>query len=350
MNLFAVRGWSRYAGLALAGAAIAVLFTGPAYLGRGTLNDIWNVAFYVILGSAWNLMGGLAGQVSFGYSAFMGIGAYATVLLALAGWNAYATIPVGMAVAALFSVIVGLPTFRLRGPYFTIATIGISEAVRVVAQGFEWTGGSSGKRMPLNYGDFLYKLLPGVPRGQAIFLENYYGMLILTVLVVAVVWWVMSSRFGMALASIKQDIDAAEALGVNATGYKVRAHALSAALVAAAGSLFAINFQYIAPNSVFAFNMSLQIVLMPVIGGVGTLLGPVIGGVVFGYIQIKLLTIQALRDSNLMIYGTLLIVVMLFEPAGILGLLRRLGRLVSRITSPAAKAAQPASKGVPNGA
>lgn len=320
----------RYLGVMLGGVALAAAFAGPAYLQRGGLNDIWNVAFFVVLASAWNIMGGLAGQVSFGYSAFLGIGAYATVLLSLQGWNAYATIPVGMAVAALFAVLVGLPTFRLRGPYFTIATIGISEAVRVFAQGVQWTGGSSGKRMPLVYGDFLYKLLPDATRGEAIFLENYFLMLVLVVVVLGVVWMVQNSRFGLALASIKQDLDAAEALGINATGYKVYAHALSAALMAVAGSLYAINFQYIAPNSVFAFSMSLQIVLMPVIGGVGTLLGPVIGGGVFGYIQIKLLTIQALRDSNLMIYGMLLIVVMLFEPGGILGLLQRLGKLVTR--------------------
>lgn len=313
----------RYLSLITVVAVLGLLFTAPAYLERGSLNDIWNVALFVILASAWNIMGGLAGQVSFGYSAFLGIGAYSTVLLSLKGWNAYTTIPAGMALAMAFAVIVGIPTFRLRGPYFTIATIGVSEAVRVFAQGVEWTGGSSGERMPLAYGDFLYKLLPGIPRGQAIFLENYYSMLILAVLVVAVVWAIQRSRFGLALASIKQDIDAAEALGIDSSGYKVKAHAISAALVAAAGSLYAINFQYIAPNSVFAFTMSLQIVLMPVIGGVGTLIGPIIGGMVFGYLQIKLLTIQALRDSNLMIYGLLLIIVMLFEPLGILGLVRR---------------------------
>ncbi len=321
----------RFIPTSLIAAALVVLFTGPAFLQRGTLNDIWNVAFAVILASTWNLLGGLAGQVSFGYSAFLGIGAYSTVLLALKGWNAYATLPVGMVLAAAFAVVVGLPTFRLRGPYFTIATIGISEAVRVFAQGMTFTGGSSGKRMPLVYGDFLYKFLPGTPRGQAIFLENYYGMLTLAVLVVMIVWFVKRSRFGLALDSIKQDIDAAEALGIDGTAYKVRAHALSAALMAAAGSLFAINFQYIAPNSVFAFNMSLQIVLMPVIGGVGTLLGPVIGGVVFGYLQIKLLTIPALRSSNLMIYGLLLIAVMLFEPGGIVGLVRRAGKALGGI-------------------
>jgi branched-chain amino acid transport system permease protein len=333
----------RYLGPAAAALLVIALFSGPGYLERGSLNDIWNVSLYVVLASAWNIMGGMAGQVSFGYSAFLGMGAYATVLLCLHGWNAYATIPVGMAVAAVFAVIVGLPTFRLRGPYFTIATIGVSEAVRVFAQGVEWTGGSSGRRMPIQYGDFLHKWLPDVPRGQAIFLENYYAMLILAVVVVGTVWYIQRSRFGLALAAIKQDIDAAEALGVSATWFKVRAHALSAALMAIAGSLFAINFQYIAPNSVFAFNMSLQIVLMPVIGGVGTLVGPIIGGVVFGYLQIKLLTIQALRDSNLLIYGMLLIVVMLFEPRGVLGLIDRVVKFVGRGLPKARKEARHAA-------
>lgn len=320
----------RNLGLIVSAVLVAALFAAPGYLGRGALNDIWNVAFTVILASAWNIMGGLAGQVSFGYSAFLGMGAYTTVLLSLQGWNAYATIPLGMAIAAVFAVLIGLPAFRLRGPYFAIATIGISEAIRVFAQGIQFTGGSSGKRMPLVYGDFLYRMLPGMPRGQAIFMENFYLMLILAVAVVLVVWLIQRSRFGLALAAIRQDIDAAEALGVNSTAYKLWAHAISAALVAAAGSLYAINFQYIAPNSVFVFNLSLQIVLMPVIGGVGTLTGPVIGGLVFGYLQIKLLTIPALRSSNLMIYGLLLIVVMLFEPLGIIGLFRRAGAALRR--------------------
>lgn len=308
--------------------ACVVVFAGPAFLGRGALNDIWNVAFAVALAAAWNILGGLAGQVSFGYGSFLGIGAYTTVLLCLQGWNAYATILPGMLLAAAFSVLVGLPTFRLRGPYFTIATIGIAEAVRVLAAGMTFTGGSSGKRMPVEYGDFLYRLLPGLSRGTAMFLENYYAMLVLAVCVIAVSYAIQHSRFGLALTAIKQDLDAAEALGVNSTLSKVGAHAISAALVAAAGSLYAVNFQYIAPNSVFAFNMSLQMVLMPVVGGIGTVLGPVIGGVVFGYVQIKLLTVPALRSSNLMVYGLLLIGVMLFEPGGILGLMRRLYRFV----------------------
>lgn len=296
---------------AWAAAVAALVGLGAAgLLGRGLMNDLWYVAYAVVLASAWNILGGFAGQVSFGYSAFVGIGAYAAVLLALKGWNPYLTLPVGAALAVAFSVAIGLPTFRLRGPYFTIATIGVSEAVRVLAQGLEFTGGSAGKRMP--------------PGAGGSFVTSYAAMLALAGITVLLCWWIQRSRFGLGLRAIRQDIDAAEALGVNATRYKVLAHALSAALVAVAGGLYAINFQYIAPNSVFAFTTSLSIVLMPVIGGVGTVAGPVVGGVVFSYIQNKLLA--TLPNFHLLVYGLLLIVVMLFEPGGLAGLVRRLVR------------------------
>ena len=115
---------------------------------------------------------------------------------------------------------------------------------------------------------------------------------------------------------------------MHSTRFKLVAHAISAALVALAGSLYAINFQYIAPSSVFDFRLSLSIVLMPIIGGVGTVAGPIFGALIFSTLQIKLLSIPALRDSFLFIYGGLLIVVMLFEPQGLVGVARRIGRLL----------------------
>lgn len=305
--------WLRLA--AIEAAALVFLLAAPRFLERGTLNDIWNVAFAVILASAWNLLGGFAGQVSIGYSAFIGIGAYTTVLLSLGGVNPYATLPLAALLAAAFSFVVGLPTFRLRGPYFTIATIGVSEAVRVVAAGVSFTGGSSGLRMPA---------------GSFEFTRDYAAMVILAVAVVALAAWIRTSPFGQALAAIRQDIDAAEALGVNSTKYKLLIHALSAAIVAVAGGLFAINFQYISPNSVFDFRLSLSIVLMPIVGGLGTIAGPVLGALLFGYLQIKLLSSPGLRDSYLFIYGGMLIAVMLFEPRGLLGLFQRFRRAVSR--------------------
>ncbi|HJW13401.1 MAG TPA: branched-chain amino acid ABC transporter permease [Thermoanaerobaculia bacterium] len=311
-----MRRWAR--SLALGAASLALLLAAPSFLERGTLNDIWNVAFAVILASAWNLLGGFAGQISIGYSAFIGIGAYTTALLALKGVNPYATLPLAALLGAAFSFVVGLPTFRLRGPYFTIATIGVSEAVRVVATGVAFTGGSSGLRMPAGSFDFT---------------RNYASMVILAVAVVALSAWVKNSPFGRALAAIRQDIDAAESIGVHSARYKLLAHALSAAIVAVAGSLFAINFQYISPGSVFDFRLSLSIVLMPIVGGLGTVGGPVLGALLFGYLQIKLLSSPALRDSYLFIYGGMLIAVMLFEPKGLLGLFHRLRRAAGRAVS-----------------
>jgi branched-chain amino acid transport system permease protein len=287
----------------------AFLLLAPAFAERGMLNDLWNMAFFVVLASAWNLLGGFAGQVSLGYSAFVGIGAYTTVLLANAGWSPWLTLPVGAALAVAFSVVVGLPTFRLRGPYFTIATIGVGEAVRVIASGLEFTGGSSGLRMPAETFDFN---------------ANYYAMVVLALATLALVAWLQRNAFGLALEAIRQDIDAAEALGVHSTRAKLQAHAISSALVAIGGGLFAINFQYISPGSVFDFRLSLTIVLMPIVGGMATITGPVLGALLFSYLQIKLLASPTLRDSYLFIYGGLLIVVMLFEPKGIMGLWERL--------------------------
>jgi branched-chain amino acid transport system permease protein len=301
-----------------AAVILGLLLAAPRFLERGNLNDIWNVAFAVLLASSWNLLGGFAGQVSIGYSAFIGIGAYTTTLLALRGVNPYATIPLAALLGAAFSYVVGLPTFRLRGPYFTIATIGVSEAVRVFAAGVSFTGGSSGLRMPAGSFDFA---------------ANYISMVSLAAAVVLLSEWVRGSPFGRALAAIRQDIDAAEALGVDSTKYKLLVHALSAAIVAAGGGLFAINFQYISPASVFDFRLSLSIVLMPIVGGLGTVLGPVFGGLLFGYLQIKLLSSAALRDWNLFLYGAMLIAVMLFEPKGLLGLVHRLRRAAGRAFS-----------------
>jgi branched-chain amino acid transport system permease protein len=288
---------------------LAGLLLAPRWLERGSLNDLWNIAFAVVLASAWNILGGFAGQISIGYSAFLGIGAYTTALLSLKGVDPYWTLPLCALLGAAFSCAVGLPTFRLRGPYFTIATIGVSEAVRVLAAGVAFTGGSSGLRMPPGTFDF----------GR-----DYAAMMILAAAVVLLSAWIKSSAFGRSLSAIRQDIDAAEALGIHSTRAKLSAHAISAAIVALAGGLFAINFQYISPGSVFDFRLSLSIVLMPIVGGIGTIAGPILGAVIFSYLQIKLLSTPALRDSYLFLYGGLLMVVMLFEPRGLVGAWHRL--------------------------
>lgn len=300
--------------------ALLVLLAAPRFLPRGAVNDLWNVAFAIVLAASWNILGGFAGQVSIGYSAFLGIGAYTTALLSLKGVSPWLTLPLAAFLGAAFSILIGLPTFRLRGPYFTIATIGVSEAVRVVASGVSFTGGSSGLRMPPDTYDF----------GR-----NYVAIVLLAAVAVGASWAIRESPLGRALAAVRQDIDAAEALGIDSTRVKLRAHAISAAMVSVAGGLFAMNFQYIAPGSVFDFRLSLSIVLMPIVGGVGTIAGPILGAILFSYLQIKLLSSPALRDSYLFLYGGLLMLIMLFEPKGLVGLWMRLRRSVRR--APAAE-------------
>lgn len=303
--------------LSLAGVAgaLVLLLAAPRFLERGSVNDLWNVAFAIVLASAWNILGGFAGQVSIGYSAFLGIGAYTAVLLTLRGWSPWATLLPAAVLGAAFSIAIGLPAFRLRGPYFTIATIGVSEAVRVLASGVSFTGGSSGLRMPAGSYDFE---------------KNYAAIVVLAAVAVAVSVVIRDSPLGLALSAVRQDVDAAEAVGIPSTRVKLWAHAVSAALVSLAGGLFAMNFQYIAPGSVFDFRLSLSIVLMPIVGGVGTISGPILGAVIFSWLQMKLLSIPSLRDSYLFLYGGLLMLVMLFEPGGLVGLARRASRFWKR--------------------
>lgn len=288
-----------------------------AYGGSPYLVDLAFLSFiFVTQAVAWNLLGGYAGQVSFGYAAFFGLGAYTTALLWLRGWPPLATFPLAGLVAALFALVVGLPCLRLVGPYFSIATIGVGEAMRVLALNVEpVTGGASG----LN--------LPSAAPGKLWF---YYVGLALVAGAFAVAAWVRAGRFGLALFAIRMDQAAAESLGVNAALYKNLAHCLGALIVGMTGGLYATYFQYVHPDQVFGFEISIGMVLMPLIGGIGTLWGPVLGGVIFYVLQDTLLT--TFPNLHLLIYGALLIVIILFEPVGLVGLGRRVTGLARRLS------------------
>lgn len=269
-------------------------------------------AIWTTTSVAWNLLGGMAGQVSFGFAVFYGLGAYTTGFLMHAGWSPYPSFLVGGAVGAVASVLMGLPTFRLRGPYFVIATIGVTEAVRVIMNNLDITGGSSG------YQIIETKLFNPV--------EHYYTAIGAVTVAVAVSIIIARSRFGLALRAIKQDEDAAADLGVNPYSSKLKVHAVAAALTAIAGGIFARRAAFFYPGDVFAFQTGISILLMPVIGGIGTVWGPVLGGVIFGIVEEEM--VANFPNMHLLLYGSLLILIILFEPDGLLGLLRRLSRLV----------------------
>ena len=265
---------------------------------------------YVARGIAWNILGGFAGYISFGFAAFFGLGAYTTALLWLRGWTPVATYPVAGLVAAAFSLVVGAPTLRLVGPYFSIATIGVGEAMRILALNLDRvTGGASGLNLPT-----------AVP-SKAWF---YTAALVCAGAAFAVAAGVRRSRFGLGLQALRMDPEAAESLGVRTVLFKNLAHILSAFLVGACGGLNATYLQYLHPDSVFGFTESISLVLITLIGGLGTLWGPVLGAAVFYAVQDYLLA--SYPTLHLLVYGVLLILILLFEPKGLAGLAGRLWR------------------------
>jgi branched-chain amino acid transport system permease protein len=241
---------------------------------------------------------------------FYGLGAYTAALAITHGVEPVAAFVASGLVAAIASLVIGLPTFRLRGPYFAIATIGISEAVRIIMTNLPFTGGASGYRI--------------VEKGPFRQMEHYFTALGLATIAVIIAMLTARSKFGFGLRAIRQDEDAAADVGVNPFTEKLKAHALAAALAGMAGGVLARRAAYIEPGGVFAFATSVQFLLMPVIGGIGTVWGPVIGGVVFGIIEEEI--IAEFPSVHLLIYGALLILIILVEPGGILGTIRKVAR------------------------
>jgi branched-chain amino acid transport system permease protein len=275
------------------------------------------------MATAWNLLGGFAGQVSFGHAAFLGIGAYATTIMTSSGAPRGIAVIVWALLAGVYSLVIGIPAFRLRGPYFSIATIGIGEATRLIA--LNWTpvtGGASGLT------------LASAPP----LIAQYFAALVLLVAAVGLAAWIKVSRFGYALAAVRQDTDAAETLGVATTVAKTQALFLSACILGVAGSVYALHYLFISPDSVFGFSTSIAFVIMPIIGGLGTVSGPLIGAVVYTFIREQLAA--TLANADLLAFGVLLIAIVVFEPRGILGIADRLRNARKRGPSgPAAPAA-----------
>ncbi|HEY8394691.1 MAG TPA: branched-chain amino acid ABC transporter permease [Thermaerobacter sp.] len=324
----AATGRASAAPVAITLALAALLAVLPVTGWEGNLRLLFTTLIWTTASIAWNLLGGFAGQVSFGFAVFYGLGAYTAALLITSGVHPYPSFLAAAVVAALASLVIGVPTFRLRGPYFAIATIGVNEAIRVVMNNLQFIGAASG-----------YRVVERAPFNMA---EHYYSALAIFTLALLTSIAVARSRFGLALQAIREDEDAAADVGVNPFTHKLAAHALAAALTAMAGGVYARYAAFIDPAGVFGFNNSVSILLMPVIGGLGTIWGPVIGGAVFGIVQEELAA--RFTGLHLGLYGALLILVILFEPGGITGLARRLAAV---LTGRRATASGPiAAKGV----
>lgn len=301
--------------MVLPGLLLALLLALPALGLSPNLMRLFFITFvFMITGIGWNLLGGFAGQVSFGFAVFYGLGAYTTALMINARVNPYLALLAGAGVAMMASFLVGLPTFRLRGPYFVIATIGVTEAVRVVMSNVGFTGGASGYRVT-EFAKFRQS-------------DHYYTALVAVAMSLAISMLISRSRFGLALRAIKLDQDAAADVGVNPYVFKLWAHAIAAGLTGIAGGIYARYAIFLDPGDVFAFQKGISILLISVIGGIGTVWGPVMGGLVVGIVEEQL--VVKFPNIHLLLYGILLILIILFEPDGIVGLMRKLSNLFRR--------------------
>jgi branched-chain amino acid transport system permease protein len=261
---------------------------------------------YVVLALSWNIISGFTGYTSFGHVAFYGIGAYAcAILVADYGWHWVPTLFVGAVVAGLVAIALGYPVLRLKGPYFAIAMLGAAEGTRVIATVWDsLTHGGLGISFPTT---------PDTENS----IPTYYAMLVLMLATIAVAYGVGHSRFGVRLNAIREDEVAAEALGINVTRYKLVAFVLSAIFPAMAGGIQAYKVLYIEPLSTFFVQITIAMALMAMLGGKGTVIGPVVGAVLLYTAQE--LTWVNFPTAHLIAYGVFIIVVARFMPRGLMG-------------------------------
>ncbi len=298
----------------LLAAATGLLLLLPAVVGSRILTVFVFIFFYAFLGQAWNLISGYGGQLSAGHAGFVGIGAYTTTVLAMqAGITPWLGMLAGAALAAGVGGVVGFLGFRfgLRGFYFVLLTVAFAEVCRVATLNLDALGGAVGLYIPFT-GDPWQLQFPD-NRGY------YYVAFALMALATGVVAVVERTRLGAALIAIREDEDAAEALGVDTLRAKLVAIVLSAFLTGLGGAFYASYLFSLQPNAVFGIPLSVDILLRPVVGGAGTLLGPILGSFILSPLAELARTYFArsgLVGVHLIVYGVLLVAVVLFLPRG----------------------------------
>lgn len=323
------------------------IFPYTGYLrGRALLGFLFTLSqlfVLITLASNWNLIGGMTGYVDFGHAVFFGIGAYTLGIMVtpvqnlllfapqLSFWQA---LPFAGIAAAIFALLIGMPTLRLRGPYFSIAMLGTFVAMReIIRASRPLTGGGSGLTLvPQN-------ALFGLPQEFNRFGE-YYVVLLLMGIVVALAWYIRRSEFGQSLIAIREDEVGAEMRGINTTYHKIVIFMTAAFFTGLVGAFWAWQNVFIDPDVVFFETRTIEMVMMSMLGGLGTVWGPPLGATLLYFLQDIIWA--NLGDIHLLVLGTLLILLVLFLPEGILGTLSdrsstSLGRLLSRGSGKRAK-------------
>ncbi len=284
---------------------------------QDTLREtMFTLLMFAALASSLNILLGYTGYVSFGNIVFFGLGGYFGFwLLAEHGLSLYLAMLAGGMASAILALILGAALLRLRGAYFALATIGINEAARAFVNNFEPWGGATG--LHINFA--VYREYGGP--ANALWL-TYILMLVVTLVVVVVSFLVKDSRFGLGLFSIREDEDAALVMGVNATWYKTRAFVISAFFPGIVGVLFFFKNGNVEPADAFRLHTSIEMLVMVMLGGQGTVAGPVMGAALYQWLRGVLLTTPIFKDLHLVFAGAILLLIVLFVPGGIVGWLR----------------------------
>jgi branched-chain amino acid transport system permease protein len=319
----------------VAGAALLLaypfVFTGAFAERIGAL-----VLLSAIGASAWNILGGYAGQISVGHAVFYGIGAYMPLLFyTLWGVPPLFGVPAAVAVSLVVATLIGFPTFRLTGHYFSMATIAVAELVRIIVSNWDFVGAAIGLMGPATSRTvFDLSFKSAVP--------YYYIFLAVLAVVLGVTWWFGRSRMGYYLRALKGNERAARSLGVPVRRYKLFALLLSAGFTAVAGSLYALMVGFIDPDSGFGILVSVDMIIIAALGGAGTLFGPLLGAVIL--VPLREFTNAAFGGGGsgltYILFGGIIMILSRFEPGGLLELGQRVMQRLQPRTAPSTPAVE----------
>lgn len=280
------------------------------------LNAVMLTLFSALLGQSWNILGGYAGQFSFGHALFFGVGAYTVATLQVhLGINPWLGLVLGGVLGASVAVAVGFLTFRygLRGSYFALVTLAFAEVFRILANSIAWTGAGEGILIPLS---------PVSTMMQFKALAGYYWLLLaITFACFLTVWWLGRSRLGARMLAVRDNEDAASAIGVDVVIVKLQAMALTGLFTGLAGVFYAQRYLYLDPGIAFGPTESVQSLLVAIVGGMGSLFGPLLGAAALHVLgELAQLVLGDLPGANMVIYGVVLIGMVLFLPRGLTSL------------------------------
>lgn len=305
----------------LMGVTLLLLTILPAFMGSYYIHILILILVYAYLGSSWNVLGGYCGQFSFGHATFFGLGAYtSTILFMRFGISPWIGMVLGGILSMFVGIFIGFICFRygLKGPFFALATLAFAEMFRVAALNIPLTGKAMGILITLKGTSF-----PAFQFQEKIY--YYYIILAFNVFIVLVTHLIENRKLGDYLEAIKEDEDAAEALGIDTLRYKIIAISISSFLTALGGTFYAQYLFYIDPDICFGVHNSIEIFMRPIFGGLGTVYGAFLGSLILGPLsELTRGLLGGYSGMHLMLFGVVLVVVIIFLPRGVVGLLKKI--------------------------